>query len=1020
MPKGESQIATEAPGVHAIQDDGERMIPDFHHDAVVYAEHMVRYIFASRFVRGKRVLDVASGVGYGSNLLKAAGADQIVGIDYSEQAVRYGAARHAGAGPDYVLADAECLPLADAQFDIIVSFETIEHVPDPQRFLCEVKRVLRPDGLFIVSTPNRGIFVEGNPFHLHEFTFAELEGALNASFSHVATYTQDDWITSAILARSTMEQADTELDGRLETYKAVGKPAAETLYMVSLCSDALLPQAEEHAVMTGLYEMKGYLEEVGRLNSLVARLETDLAEQRELAAQGEIAVQERVTLQAQATRFRRELRVRQGELEGALRRLSDIESSVGWRALNRLRPIIRKFAPRGSLRYRLLLKMARTGMAAIRMRPLRTAVGRVTAPLRTLTRRRAVAGQEAGRPRVRRLRVGCYGEHCWSVGGGTVHALQLIIPLAPYYDVDLLLPPGTPLRDAEWYRENLRIDIGDVRVRHYSPGVEDTYDVWLSVWNERIWPARTPKRFNMVFFPFVSLDGSGYTHIANSQYTAGYLKERYNTQDIVVIPPCIEPGEFETGPKEPMILHVSRFSLPSAYADKAHVMMIQAFKQLCERGLKGWRLVLAGATIDEGEEIYAAHLAKHAHGFPVEFALNLPAAQLRNLFTRASVYWHATGFSVKQPAAQEHFGITILEAMASGAVPVVYNSGGPPEIITSGQQGYLFDSLDELVDRTWSVAADPRLWKRLSQAARERARYFSPARVRSQMLSAVSKTEKASIIIGTHNNLSVLKRALESVLENTPPGYELIVVDNGSGDGTAVYLASLDYPHLRVIRNRNNHSFAAFNNQGQRISTRPYILYLNDDIEAFPGWIEPLIETLDAHPKVGAVGSRLLYPDGRVQHDGKMFHKSDLTPYHINMGGRPVADESPIEVDALTGACMLVRRELAGFDTAYRRGYYEDTDLCIRIKENGYALVLHRGSVLIHHHGVTMGRNQAATEEAQKRNRGIFLKRWAQKLPGLVYLASDQEMAGTEIRCRPVLAPEDREERWPLSQRLEG
>jgi GT2 family glycosyltransferase len=115
---------------------------------------------------------------------------------------------------------------------------------------------------------------------------------------------------------------------------------------------------------------------------------------------------------------------------------------------------------------------------------------------------------------------------------------------------------------------------------------------------------------------------------------------------------------------------------------------------------------------------------------------------------------------------------------------------------------------------------------------------------------------------------------------------------------------------------------------------------------------------------------------------------------------------------------MLVRRELAGFDTAYRRGYYEDTDLCMRIKEKGYALVLHRGSVLIHHHGATMGRNQAATEEAQQRNRGIFLKRWAEKLPSLVYLASEKEMAGTEIRCRPVLAPEDREERWPLSQRL--
>ena len=74
----------------------------------------------------------------------------------------------------------------------------------------------------------------------------------------------------------------------------------------------------------------------------------------------------------------------------------------------------------------------------------------------------------------------------WSVGGGTQHALELIIPLAKYFDVDLLLPPGTPLRDRAWYKENLLIDIGDIRVRHYTPGAENTYDVWLSVWNERI------------------------------------------------------------------------------------------------------------------------------------------------------------------------------------------------------------------------------------------------------------------------------------------------------------------------------------------------------------------------------------------------------------------------------------------------------------------------------------------------------------------------------------------------------
>ncbi len=996
---------TETSDLPQITDHGERMIPDIHHDATVYAEHMVRYRFAMGFVAGKRVLDVASGSGYGCEMLKAAGATEVVGVDYSPEAAKYAAERYGSRQPHYLIGDAESLPFSNGEFDVVVSFETIEHLSQPERFLESAKRVLRPDGLLVVSTPNRGVFVEGNPFHLHEFTFDELEECLKRSFKHVETYAQDDWITSAILDLSDMETADFALRSSMEVYKATARPPSETLYMVSLCSDAPLPAAAEHAVMTGLYEMKGFMQEIDRLNSGVSRLE----DERSALERG---VEER---RQEVNSVKRELQIRQGELEGAMRRIADIEQSVGWRALNRIRPYARIVAPRGSLRYNVLLKLGKWGLSVATLRPLRLVVrarlGRTGDGAKSAAARHAL-------PKVKPLRVGCYGEHCWSVGGGTVHALQLLIPLLPYFDVELLLPPGTPLRGREWYKENLLIDIGAMKVRHYTAGAENTYDVWLSVWNEKIWPAATPKRFNMVFFPFVALDGSGFVHITNSRYSAGYLRERYQTNDIVVAPPCVSVDEFRAGPKEPMILHVSRFAMPSAFADKAHIMMIQAFKQLCDRGLRGWRFVLAGATIDEGEETYVNHLAKHAHGYPIEFVRNLSASELRDTFARASIYWHATGYSVREPAAQEHFGITILEGMAAGAVPMSYNSGGPPEIITDGESGYLFDTLEQLVQRTWDVAHDPSLWKRLSTAARERAGFFSPQYVSEVMLAAVCKTQKVSIIMGTHSNLPVLRRALESILKHTPPGYELIVVDNASEDGTGVYLASLDYPHLKVIRNEENKSFGEFNNQGQKIATREYILYLNDDVEVFPGWIEPLVEVLDANPKVGAVGSRLLYPDGRVQHDGKMFRASDLTPYHVNMGGQPVSAEGLIEVDALTAACLMVRRELAGYSEDYKRGYYEDTDLCMRIKEKGYALVLHRGSVLIHYHGMTMGRNQTATEEAQKRNRDIFLQRWSAKLPDIVYLASETEMEGKEIRCRPVFAPGQLAAQWPTSRRL--
>ncbi|MGQ9571582.1 MAG: glycosyltransferase [Dehalococcoidia bacterium] len=600
-----------------------------------------------------------------------------------------------------------------------------------------------------------------------------------------------------------------------------------------------------------------------------------------------------------------------------------------------------------------------------------------------------------------------------------MHVLKFLLALSDFYEADLLVPPGVPVRDRRWYRENLNIDIGDIRVRRYDKGAADEYDIWLSAANESIVFAKTAKRFNIVFFPFVAQDGDGITHIANSNYTASHVRERYRTEDVMVIYPSIACDELRPGLKEPLILHVSRFALPSAFADKAHLAMIQAFKQLCNQGLKGWRLVLAGATLDEGEAVYASHLARHAAGFPIEIRPNLSASELRELYAKASVYWHATGFSVSEPAAQEHFGLTIVEGMAAGAVPVVFNSGGPPEIVTHGEHGFLFNSLEELVSLTWEVATRPALWKRLSEKARQRAYDFSDGVMKGRLLAAVAKSEKVSIIIGTRNNCGYLRRTLETLFEHTPPGFELIIVNNGSKDGTNILLQSLDYPHLKIVNNRANRGFAEFNNQGLRLAERRYVLFLNDDVELMPGWLEPLVEMLDLHPEVGAVGSRLLYPDGRIQHDGKMFLKKDLLPYHVGIGGRPGKDERPVEVDTLTAACLLGRRELVGFCEDYRRGYYEDTDMCLRIKERGYGLVLHRGSVVVHHHGVSMGRDQSATEQAQARNKGIFLERWSAKLPSLVYLATEAELYRGKLRSRRTLPADVFSESWPLSRRLE-
>src|SRR5690349_799341 len=130
-----------------LEPTAERMVPE-NSDLFTFWEHVYRYAFASRFVSGKRVLDIACGEGYGAAALQKAGAAQVIGVDISEAVCLHARNKY---GIDARPGTAEQIPLLDRSIDVIVSFETIEHVPDPHRFLDECVRILVPGGRLIIS-----------------------------------------------------------------------------------------------------------------------------------------------------------------------------------------------------------------------------------------------------------------------------------------------------------------------------------------------------------------------------------------------------------------------------------------------------------------------------------------------------------------------------------------------------------------------------------------------------------------------------------------------------------------------------------------------------------------------------------------------------------------------------------------------------------------------------------------------------------------------------------------------------
>lgn len=220
-----------------------------------------------------------------------------------------------------------------------------------------------------------------------------------------------------------------------------------------------------------------------------------------------------------------------------------------------------------------------------------------------------------------------------------------------------------------------------------------------------------------------------------------------------------------------------------------------------------------------------------------------------------------------------------------------------------------------------------------------------------------------SIIIPVWNKLELTVQCLTALAAvTTESSYEVIVVDNHSTDGTAEYLSSLS-GDVQIIRNQENLGFAKACNQGAKAARGKYLVFLNNDTIPLKGWLKALVSEVEGYPEVGIVGSKLLYPDGTVQHAGVVLNRSEGLPYHIYKGfsGDSPAVNQRREYQVVTAACLLIRQslfmELGGFDEGFRNGF-EDVDLCLKASERGAHVVYQPRSVLYHLESQTPGRKQ--------------------------------------------------------------
>ncbi|WP_291088886.1 class I SAM-dependent methyltransferase [Empedobacter sp. UBA7494] len=188
---------------------GERLVTSFNNHYGKY-EHLHRYAFSFQFAKQKVVLDVASGEGYGTNLLSNL-ATEIHGVDISKEAVEHAKLKYRNSNINFHVSPAHILPFEDNKFDTIVSFETIEHLLEQDEMISEMKRVLKDDGILILSSPEKNIYKERDPdnkFHLKELTLIELEVLLSKYFDNKIILRQFMGVGSFILPKEDYDIKD--------------------------------------------------------------------------------------------------------------------------------------------------------------------------------------------------------------------------------------------------------------------------------------------------------------------------------------------------------------------------------------------------------------------------------------------------------------------------------------------------------------------------------------------------------------------------------------------------------------------------------------------------------------------------------------------------------------------------------------------------------------------------------------------------------------------------------------------
>jgi glycosyltransferase involved in cell wall biosynthesis len=340
------------------------------------------------------------------------------------------------------------------------------------------------------------------------------------------------------------------------------------------------------------------------------------------------------------------------------------------------------------------------------------------------------------------MKAAIYNPYLDTLGGGERYTTGFVkVLLNVGYDVDLEWRDKKILQKIE---DRFGFKLPDVRIiKDIKRG--DGYDLCFWVSDGSIPTLFSRKNILHFQFPFTHIKGKSLLNkmklfrinhiVCNSYFTKRFIDAEYGVNSQVIYPP-VDVVKIKPKRKENIILSVGRFSQLTQV--KHQDVLIKVFKKMVDgKGLAGWKLILAGGS-EVGARKYLKRLKKLSKSYPIEIIESPNFREILSLYGKAKLFWSAVGYGVdedKDPKKVEHFGISVVEAMAAGAIPLAYNAGGHKETIADGKSGYLWSKKSQLAQKTIKIISDLKLLKRLAENSRDASRVYEFDRFESEVSS---------------------------------------------------------------------------------------------------------------------------------------------------------------------------------------------------------------------------------------------------------------------------------------------